>query len=129
MAAKKTVKNRAYSLGELHTKAVRRKAELRRKTKWGRWTLDRSELTLTHTHDHHRYEVDLAECTSSAGVLDWIFQLHEKTWMTPKDMRDLIEALSYIVDPQKTLCSFGHESATGKTAVTSRLEDFRSGKL
>jgi hypothetical protein len=49
--------------------------------------------------------------------------------MTPKDMRDLIEALSYIVDPQKTLCSFGHESATGKTAVTSRLEDFRSGKL
>jgi hypothetical protein len=40
-------------------------------------------------------------------MLDWIFQLSAKRWMTAEDTTDLIEAFREIFDPQAHLCSFG----------------------
>src|SRR5271170_2712748 len=47
---------------------------------WGPWRYVESNLTLVYAprDSHWRYEVDLERCTTSAQVLDWIFQLRTK---------------------------------------------------
>ena len=81
--------------------------------RWGYWELDTTELTLTFDpSDHGReYWIRLDTINTSAQMLDWIFQLSGKTWMTPKDRADLLDAFEDILDPQATLCS-GGESKT-----------------
>ena len=73
--------------------------------KWGRWQLVDDLLV----YDRGIYEVPLAECTTSAQVLDWIIQLHGKAWLTAQDLRDFIRAINAIIDPQATICSGGYE--------------------
>jgi hypothetical protein len=72
---------------------------------WGNWRYNAKLLTLTHVAEH--YEIRLDECSTSAQMLDWIFQLATKTWMTSEDIGDLIHALKDIINPQANLCSFG----------------------
>lgn len=46
------------------------------------------------THDGHQlYEIDLERCTTPAQLLDWIYQLHGKTWMTPDLMGKFLSAI------------------------------------
>ena len=45
--------------------------------------------------------------TSSAKILDWIFQLRQKTWVTDQDAADLLQAIQDIFSPQANYCSFG----------------------
>lgn len=73
--------------------------------KWADWRFDRTILTLTG----YGYEVDLEQMTTSAGMLDWIFQVAKKGWCTPDCLYGLIEALQELLDPQATLCSGGGE--------------------
>jgi hypothetical protein len=55
------------------------------------------------------YAVNLDECNTSAGVLDWIAQVAEKTWATNDDLANLVRALHDILDFQTSLCGQGKE--------------------
>ena len=72
---------------------------------FGKWTFSGRWLTLTHRSPS--YEFDLEEMTSSAEVLDCIFQLQSKAWATPQTIADFLEAIRVLLHPQSTLCSFG----------------------
>ncbi len=76
--------------------------------RWGKWEFDPSIKVLRHD-DAKYYEVDLEDMETSAAMLDWIFQLHGKTWCARHDIGDLVEALRDLLHPQGTLCSFGTE--------------------
>ncbi len=41
----------------------------------------------------HGYEIDLERCNSASEMLDWIFQVHDKPWMTPELLAQVIQAL------------------------------------
>lgn len=90
-----------------------------RPTRWGNWEYEQHEhlrLLVYRGPDGYPYEIDLGGITSSAACLDWIFQLHGKTWMSPQDCSDLIETLRVLVNPQATLCSCGIERGQGGAA-------------
>jgi hypothetical protein len=87
--------------------------------KWGDWTLDvRTAKSYTLVldspdrkdpdhHHHHHYEIPIDEITRSAQMLDWIFQLRMKTWVTNDIMGDLLSAFQDIFRPQGSLCGGG----------------------
>lgn len=77
---------------------------------WGNWRYEESTNEIVFK-DEMIYAVDLDTCKTSAGVLDWIFQVHKKRFITDADMRDLLRALRAIVHPQQTLCSVGVEQS------------------
>jgi hypothetical protein len=76
---------------------------------FGNWEFNKKNLTLRHSGAGKGYEIDLEECTTSAGVLDWIFQIESKTWASEEDLGYLVRALNVLLAPQDTLCSGGHE--------------------
>jgi hypothetical protein len=83
--------------------------DLTRKT-WGNWKLDTNDWYLIYIRDndeqHIRYEIDLLEIRTSAAILDWIFQVCGKQWISLRDQADLIEAFRGIFDPQANVCSW-----------------------
>src|SRR5262249_11814634 len=79
--------------------------------KIGGWTYDPERLVVTYrVTTSYVYEVDLEQCTTSAEMLDWIFQVAKKTWARGEVVRDLVKILNKLLRPQGTLCSFGVES-------------------
>ena len=72
---------------------------------WGNWRFDAKTLILKNVQ--YNYQIDLEECDTSANMLDSIFQLCGKTWMTPDDLGHLVQALDDVLRPQANLCSFG----------------------
>jgi hypothetical protein len=38
-------------------------------------------------------------------MLDWIFQISNKTWATPDVAKDMLTAFEHIFRPQRNLCS------------------------
>ncbi len=83
------------------------------------WTFDRQRLVITHAF-MESYEVDVEQMSTSAEMLDWIFQLQGKTWVTEKDMGALIFMLRHIVHPQEHLCSGGVEK--GPAAILENAD-------
>jgi hypothetical protein len=79
--------------------------------RWGSWKLSTKSLALKHEF----YEIDLETIGSSGSMLDWIFQVQQKTWADASVMNDLLAALHDIFDPQANLCSFCEGESTGKT--------------
>jgi hypothetical protein len=76
---------------------------------------------LTH-RDAPWYEVDLEEMTTSAQMLDWIFQIRRKTWCTSEDAGDLLQLLDRLLHPQSSLCSGGTER--GPIVVRDQIYKF-----
>jgi hypothetical protein len=74
-------------------------------TRWGAWAFYPAELILLHEKED--YDIDLAACTTSAAVLDWIAQVEGKVWATPSDVGYLVAAICDLLNPQANLCSFG----------------------
>jgi hypothetical protein len=72
---------------------------------WGDFIFDRKNLCLTH--QNFDYELDLEKFGSSSALLDMMFQISRKTWMTRGNRGYLLEALQELLDPQQNLCSFG----------------------
>jgi hypothetical protein len=87
------------SIGQLRPAAPGRK-------KWGNWTYLPSTRQLRYAN---RYHIELLECTTSAALLDRIFQVSKKVWLTTQDRSDMIEALDYLLDPQGTVCGMGFD--------------------
>lgn len=73
-----------------------------------RWDRDRASLRKMHGDDIV-YTVPLFDMRTSADMLDWIFQLRQKTWMSDAAMGAIIFALDELLRPQACLCGQGME--------------------
>lgn len=86
---------------------------LKNGTRWGDWTLDARDSVLvldTRIDDaKHHYEIDLRDIRDSAHMLNWIFQLRMKAWVSNDVMGDLLSAFQDIFRPQTFLCGGGHD--------------------
>lgn len=78
-------------------------------TRWGRWwfAADTHSLVLEGERGSEEYAIARDEITDSAHMLDWIFQLRMKTWVTNDIIGDLTSAFQDIFRPQATLCGGG----------------------
>ena len=75
---------------------------------WGRWTFNPSTACLeTPLGGGGPYQIPVDEMSSSAAILDWIFQIHEKTWASADDKDDLTAAILELVG--RGVCSGGFE--------------------
>jgi hypothetical protein len=95
-----------------------REPELFHGRRWGLWTLDTERWCLVFEANEMlrgvepeqylaylgHYEVDLERIRDSAAALDWIFQIRGKAWATSRVMRDLLNAIDDVIDPQASLC-------------------------
>jgi hypothetical protein len=73
---------------------------------WGKWKLDRDRRAIYYDGPHD-YWFSLGQMNNSAEVLDWIVELHEKSWATPEDIGNLVAALDDIFDLQNNMCGCG----------------------
>lgn len=107
----------AYIFDDFAAEVERAEEERCARRTWGHWHLDTDTLELIYRADNGGacYFIDLERVTTSAAMLDWIFQLRMKTWTTPTDIGELADALYDIFDPQAMLCSFGATGRAGKT--------------
>jgi hypothetical protein len=55
------------------------------------------------------YTVPLFDMRTSADMLDWIFQLRQKTWVSDAEMGAIVYALDELLRPQACLCTQGVE--------------------
>jgi hypothetical protein len=98
---------------------------LKNGTRWGDWKLDTrdSVLVLDTRIDgmRHHYEIGLSDITDSAHMLDWIFQLRMKAWVTNDVMGDLLTAFQDIFRPQTSLCGAGHNKKLDAAAHLERV--------
>jgi hypothetical protein len=90
------------SLFHTHEELAAALADSEDRRRWGIWRLETSTWELVNEETHYR--IDLERCTTSAALLDWIFQINGKGW-GPKAMADLIDAFDDIFYPQENLCS------------------------
>jgi hypothetical protein len=75
-------------------------------------------------HDHYGYAIDLTDITTSAEMLDWIFQIRGKDWPgSPAEVTGLLTAFWHLLDPQRFLCSFGTSKRISKRTITRRIAD------
>jgi hypothetical protein len=91
--------------------------------KWGLWTYDPATVTIEHDKE---YQVDLERCRTSAETLDWIFQLHNRTWTRPEDVGYLVMAMHALLRPQATLCSMGHDKRIDDVKAVIRSNGFEA---
>jgi hypothetical protein len=54
------------------------------------------------------YDIDLDRCKSAEAVLNWILHVHQKTWMTPQMMKDMLDMMLRVI-PSNVLFHFGAE--------------------
>ena len=73
---------------------------------WGKWKLDRDRRVIYYD-GRHDFWFSLGQMNNSAEVLDWIVELHEKSWATPEDIGNLVAALDDIFDLQNNICGCG----------------------
>ena len=92
---------------------------------WGRWRLHPKQLVLVFEDDRRSYEIDLERLRSSAGMLDWIFQVRQKIWATPQVLSDLLAAFRDIFDPQANLCSCAISGGLPEKRITNPTEFLR----
>lgn len=84
------------------------------------WKFNKANLTLECEY----YEIDLERCNSPAEILDWIFQVKNKGWITPELMDDLLTAFEHACDEvfdnniQGLFCPFGE----------GRVANWKTGK-
>jgi len=87
-------------------------------TNWGSWTFNTTNACLEHPMGTSPYQVPVYEMTNSAEILDWIFQIEEKTWATSQVIGDFVAAIADIlgrgvagggidhpIDPKKILAA------------------------
>lgn len=73
-------------------------------------------------YESEGYEIPLAECRTSAEVLDWIIQIVGKNWANDSVIAGLVHAFDAILRPQQVMCSFGKEG--GPIDVETQVESY-----
>lgn len=66
-------------------------------TTWGGWTFNTTNACLEHPMGTSPYQVPVDEMTTSAEILDWIFQIEEKTWASSQVIGDFVAAIADIL--------------------------------
>jgi hypothetical protein len=74
---------------------------------WGEWVLDPHEQLLVHLPSNYR--VDFEHMNTSASMLDLVFQVERKGFISSEAVGQFITALADIFDPQAYLCTDGRE--------------------
>lgn len=96
----------------------------RHRTEWGSWKYHSNNFTLEFRDGRSFiYEIDLERCRTSAEVLDWIFQIHGKTWATAEVLKNLLDAFDDLLAPQANLCSFGAGSSIDPREILSSRKE------
>ncbi len=93
---------------------------------WASWRVDPTNFTLV-AGTWSRYYVDLERCLTPPQVLDWIFQVSNKTWGTAEVLAGLVHALDYVLHPQANLCSSGRAASISKRFVRERVRKLARG--
>lgn len=68
------------------------------------------ELVYFDESGREMYAVDLDRMKSSAPTLDMVMQLAPKVWLSSSELGLFVRMLDLTMDPQGTMCSFGHDS-------------------
>jgi len=77
---------------------------------WGSWSFNHSALTLDLLQAGlPAYSINVRGVTSSACMLDAIFDLKSKPWANNEVIGDLVTALQDLFDPRVTLCGGGRD--------------------
>lgn len=92
------------TLPELCDRVEREERERARSKRWGAWSLLPADGILRHDLGYEVYVDEMADC---GQMLDWIFQVRDKTWATPEVVFDFLHALNDILQPQAHYCSGG----------------------
>jgi hypothetical protein len=86
---------------------VRRRSSDWPPSDWGGWKLDELELVYPAYPGGGVYPIDLRRFTTSAEMLDMIFQVAGKDWASDECVAGLVHALNHLLHPQGTLCGGG----------------------
>jgi hypothetical protein len=114
-------------------------AELFHGRTWGAWVLDTERLCLVFNgkpmmrgsgQDQYKafigeYEVDLERISDSASALDWLYQIKGSIWGASGALKDLVNAIGDVFDPQSTLCSGACGSGRGGKVIKNPGEFLR----
>jgi len=81
---------------------------------WGPFKFNTKNFTLEfHRSSNHRdynpYYIDLERCIDSSHMLDALFQMGNKVWLSTVNRGQLLEAVQDIMEPQAWLCSGGRD--------------------
>jgi hypothetical protein len=88
---------------------------------FGAWQL-KVKTRVLHHGVYPDYEIDLDKIKKSADVLDWIFQLQEKTWVTDAHIADFARCIRYLFG--RRFCGSGSD---GPIDIRARLRDLGAG--
>jgi hypothetical protein len=113
------------TFSEMFKEYSERRMEKMRNPVWGEWTFDYKTGCLCFRIDgtDDDYHICLSKINQSSQILDWIFQLNAKTWATPQIMKDLLEAMEFLLNPQANYCSFGiNKPCDAKTVIPQKPE-------
>ena len=63
--------------------------------RWGRWVYrqETNILAIEHPTGPAVYDIDLDRCGGQVEILDWIFHVSKKVWVTEEDLGHLVRAL------------------------------------
>lgn len=91
---------------------------------WGRWRYDGQAITLDDSEGY--YWIDLDRTSDAAGILDWIAQLNDKSWLSAKDIGDLVQAFDDLVGfgLQASVCGCAYNKPF---ALGDHLRSLRDG--
>ena len=71
------------------------------------------------------YEIDIERVKGSAGVLDWISQVHKKSWATQKCLKGLLDAFDYLGDDlQNNFCGGEKDKPNARMIEITRRHEF-----
>jgi hypothetical protein len=93
--------------------------------RWGSWVLDVERWCLVFEDKPYFYEVDLERIRDSAAALDWIYQILGKAWATSRVMRDLLNAIDDVIDPQASLCGGAMGGGRGGSVIANPVAFLR----
>lgn len=95
---------------------------------WGRWWYEPTTHCLNIKKQigpiTHSYDVDLDRCDTGSRLLDWIYQVKHKNWISADDISSLVYAVDDILDNvQGRLCSGGINRKFNTSAYLSQNVD------
>ena len=73
--------------------------------KYGKWILNFEYNSLDHEHGVHR--IPLRDMTGSSRILDCLYQIEEKPWVTGADLGNLVRAMVALFG--RELCRAGND--------------------
>ena len=92
-------------------------------SRWGVWQLDKPSRTLLHTRDNHPFRVELGSINTTGQMLDSIFEVSQKWWVTREDVGNLVAALDAIFNPRENLCPGGaHRTISAQELLREQFE-------